>query len=187
MKAQCPGTTGREEIESWSVFGSLEFDFTDKLTVGAEFRYNEDDFEVTPAGANASVEGSFNAFLPKVTAKYKATDQLLVYANISKGNKPGTLNSADQGVPAADLEVDEETAWNFEIGIKSAWMDNRVIANAAVYHIDWDDLQLTSTRAATVNGQPRTFSILENVGKATINGIELDLAMSLTDFWDVPV
>ncbi|MDE0286747.1 MAG: TonB-dependent receptor [Gammaproteobacteria bacterium] len=181
-----PRDNGREEIESWSVFGSLEFDFTDKLTVGTEFRYNEDDFEITPAGADESAEGSFNAFLPKVFAKYQATDRLLVYANIAKGNKPGTLNT-DQGVPATDLEVDEETAWNFELGIKSAWMDNRVIANAAVYHIDWDDLQLTSTRAATVNGQPRTFSILENVGKATINGIELDLAMSLTDFWDARI
>ena len=178
---------GSEEIESWSVFGSLEFDFTEKLTVGAKFRYNEDDFDSTPAGAGATgVKGSFNAFLPKFTASYKAADNLLVYANISRGNKPGTLNR-DEGVPAADLEVDEETAWNFELGMKSAWLDNRVIANAAVYHIDWKDMQLTSTRAAVVNGQPRTFSILENVGKATINGIELDLAAQLTDFWDVRV
>ncbi len=178
---------GSEEIESWSVFGSLEFDFTEKLSVGAEFRYNEDDFDSTPAGADAdSVKGSFTAFLPKFTASYQAADNLLVYANISRGNKPGTLNR-DEGVPAADLEVDEEKAWNFELGMKSAWMDNRVVANAAVYHIDWKDMQLTSTRAAVVNGQPRTFSILENVGKATINGIELDLAAQLTDFWDVRV
>ena len=175
---------GREEIESWSVFGSMEFNFTEKLTVGAGFRYNEDDFDITPAGADASVDGSFNAFLPKVTVKYKATERLLVYANIAKGNKPGTLNS-DEGVPEADLEVDEETTWNFELGMKSAWMDNRIIANAAVYHIDWSDMQLTSTRAATVNGQPRTFSILENVGKASINGFELDLTLYPTDFWNV--
>ena len=178
---------GGQEIESWSVFGSVEFDFTEKLTVGVNLRYNEDDFDSTPAGADASsVNGSFNAFLPKFTASYKAADNLLVYANISRGNKPGSLNR-DEGVPAADLEVDEETAWNFELGMKSAWMDNRVIANAAVYHIDWKDMQLTSTRATVVNGQPRTFSILENVGKATINGIELDLAAQLTDFWDVRV
>ena len=178
---------GGQETESWSVFGSVEFDFTEKLTVGVNLRYNEDEFDSTPAGADpTSVKGSFNAFLPKFTASYKATDNMLVYANISKGNKPGTLNR-DEGVPAADLEVDEETAWNFELGMKSAWMDNRVIANAAVYHIDWSDMQLTSTRAAVVNGQPRTFSILENVGKATINGIELDLAAQLTDFWDVRV
>ena len=178
-----PRDNGREEIESWSIFGSLEFDFTDKLGIGAEFRYNEDDFDITPAGADTGVKGSFSAFLPKVTAKYQATDNLLVYANIAKGNKPGTLNS-DEGIPASELEVDEETAWNFELGMKSAWLDNRVVANAAVYHIDWKDMQLTSTRSAVVNGQPRTFSILENVGKATITGIELDLALSLTEFWD---
>lgn len=177
---------GSEEIESWSVFGSMDFDFTEKLTVGAEFRYNEDDFDIIPAGADSAVKGSFNAFLPKVSLKYKATDNLLVYANIARGNKPGSLND-QAGLPEADREVDEEKAWNFELGMKSAWMDNRVVANAAVYHIDWKDMQLTSTRAAVVNGQSRTFSILENVGKATINGIELDLAAQLTDFWDVRV
>ncbi len=175
---------GREELESWSVFGSVEADVTEKLSVGAEVRYNEDDFDITPAGADASVHGSFDAFLPKATVKYQATDGLLVYGNIAKGNKPGDLNS-DQGVPEADLLVDEETAWSFELGLKSAWMQNRVIANVAIYHIDWDDMQLTSTRAATVNGQDRTFSILENVGKASINGIEIDLSIYPTDFWNL--
>ena len=179
-----PATSlGKNEIDSWSVFGSMEFDFTDKVSIGGEFRYNSDDFEFTRPDDNTNVEGSFKAFLPKVTAKYKATDDLLVYASIAKGNKPGSLNT-DQGVPAPDLEVDEETAWNYEIGVKSTWLNNRVRANAAAYHIDWKDLQLTSTRAATVNGQARTFSILENVGKATITGIELELALSLTDFWE---
>ena len=177
---------GAEKIESWSVFGSLEFDFMENLTLGATLRYNEDDFDITPEGADESVKGSFDAFLPKFTASYKATDNLLVYANVSRGNKPGSLNS-DAGLPDADREVDEETAWNFELGMKSAWMENRVVANAAVYHIDWKDQQLTTTRVANVGGQNRTFSILENIGKSTITGIELDLAAQLTDFWDVRV
>ena len=174
---------GQEKIESWSLFGSMEFDFTDKLSLGAELRYNEDDFEITPAGSDTAATGSFNAVLPKVTVQYKATERMQVYANIAKGNKPGTLNK-DEGTPAADVEVDEETAWTFEAGIKSSWMQDRLIANVAVYHIDWRDLQLTAARAATVNDQPRTFSILQNVGAATINGVELDLAMRFNDHWD---
>ena len=177
---------GSGDLESWSVFGSLEFDFTQKLSIGAEFRYNEDDFEIIPGGADTPVTGSFSNFLPKFTAQYQPTDNFQVYANIAKGNKPGTLNS-DAGLPDADREVDEERAWNFELGMKSAWLDNRLFVNAAAYHIDWRDMQLTSTRAATVNGQARTFSILENVGKASIKGIELDINMSFTDFWDVRV
>ena len=177
---------GDEEIESWSVFGMLEFDFTEKLTVGATLRYNEDDFDITPEGEGDSVQGSFSKFLPKFTASYKATDNLLAYANISRGNKPGTLND-QAGLPDADRDVDEETAWNFELGVKSAWMENRIVTNAAVYHIDWKDQQLTTTRVANVDGQNRTFSILENIGKSSITGIELDLSARLTDFWDVRV
>ena len=177
---------GAEEIESWSVFGMLEYDFMEKLTVGATLRYNEDDFDITPEGTDDSVKGSFNAFLPKFTLSYKAADNLLAYANVSKGNKPGSLND-QAGLPDADREVDEETAWNFEFGVKSAWMDNRVVANAAVYYIDWTDQQLTTTRVANVDGQNRTFSILENIGKSDITGLELDLSAQLTDFWDVRV
>ena len=53
----------------------------------------------------------------------------------------------------------------------------------AAYRIDWEDMQLTSTRAATVNGQDRTFSILENVGESVIQGYELDVTYRLAEFW----
>ena len=178
-----PADLGREKIDSWSIFGSMEFDFTEKVAVRAEFRYNEDDFDFSRPSDNVQEKGSFSAFLPKVTAKYKATDNLMVYANIAKGNKPGTLNLYE-GVPLSDLTVDEETAWSYELGFKSAWLNNRAKFNAALYHIDWQDLQLTATRAAVVNGQPRTFPILENVGSVTITGVELEFSLSVTEFWD---
>ncbi len=180
-ETSAPSTlTEQEYIQSWSVFGSVEFDFMEKMTVGAEFRYNEDDIE--KGGGGDTIKRSFDAFLPKFTASYKANDDFMLYANISKGNKPGDVN-IQENLPDSERPVDEEDAWNFEFGIKSAWMDNRVIANAAVYHIDWSDQQLTTTRF--INNEQ--FSILENIGKSTVTGIELDLAVQLTDFWDARI
>ena len=165
-----------EEIESWSIFGSFEFDFTEKLTLGAKFRYNED--EVSNLNRQKK---TFDAFLPTFTASYEATDDILVYANIARGNKPGGHNRT-QGLPTSYHNIDESTAWNFELGMKSAWLDNRVTVNAAVYHIDWRDMHMTTTvNTPTIP----TTSILENVGKSTVNGVELDLAAELTDFWDM--
>lgn len=181
-----PRDNGSEQVTSTSVFGSIEYDVSERLTLGAEVRYNEDEFDIRPAGADQAVSGSFDAFLPKVTLGYKLSDDALVYGNIAVGNKPGDLNS-DEGLDEADRQVDEETAVSYELGLKSLWMDGRAESNIAVYHIAWEDMQLTSTRAAVVDGTPRTFSILENVGKANITGIELDLAFQLTDFWDARV
>ena len=175
---------GSDSVQSTSVFGSVEFPVSDVLTIGLEARYNEDEFESVPAGSSSAVSGSFDAFLPKLTARIQPSDNLLVYANAAKGNKPGTLNS-NEGVPAQDLLVDEENATSFEVGVKSLSMDNRVETNVALYTIDWRDMQLTSTRAAVVNGQPRTFSILENVGESSITGLELDLSVRVNDAWNV--
>ena len=175
---------GSDSVQSTSVFGSVEFPVSDVLTIGLEARYNEDEFESVPAGSSSAVSGSFDAFLPKLTARIQPSDNLLVYANAAKGNKPGTLNN-NEGVPAQDLLVNEENATSFEVGVKSLSMDNRVETNVALYTIDWRDMQLTSTRAAVVNGQPRTFSILENVGESSITGLELDLSVRVNDAWNI--
>ena len=179
-----PRDNGAESVDSTSLFGSVEFPVSDTVTLGVEARYNKDNFDVTPGGASSAVPGSFDAFLPKLTARIQPSDNLLIYANLARGNKPGTVNS-DEGLPAEDLLVDEENATSFEIGVKSLSMDNRVETNVALYQIDWQDMQLTSTRAAVVNGQPRTFSILENVGESGISGLELDLSVRVTDAWDL--
>ncbi|MYH45028.1 MAG: TonB-dependent receptor plug domain-containing protein [Gammaproteobacteria bacterium] len=173
---------GSEEVSSRSVFGAVEFRASERLVLGAEARWNEDEFDFVRAADGSSVSGSFDAFLPKLTARYEMNDNALVYFNIARGNKPGTLNR-DQGVPAGDVNVDEENALSYEFGLKSLAMNNRLETNLAVYRIDWEDMQLTSTRAATVGGQARTFSVLENIGESGIQGIELDLTFQMTDAW----
>ncbi len=169
----------QESTESWSVFGSVEFDLMEKITVGAAIRYNEDDID---KGATDTIKRSYDAILPNFTASYKATDDFMLYANIGKGNKPGDVN-VNGNLPESEILVDEETAWNFEVGVKSAWMDNRIFANVSGYYIDWTDQQLTSNRF--INNE--TFSILENIGESTVKGIELDLTAQLTDFWEMRI
>ena len=177
---------GADAIASRSVFGSLQVDVSERVTLGAELRYNEDEFDIRPEGASQWVAGSYDAVLPKLTLSYRYSDDTLIYGNIGLGNKPGTLN-ASAGVPDADRAVDEETALSYEVGVKSLWMEGRAESNIAVFHTDWEDMQVTSTRAATVEGQARTFSILENIGEAGITGLEADLSMRLTDNWDVRI
>ena len=182
-----PRDDGASEITSMSLFGSIEYDISDQMTLGAEVRYNEDEFDTTPAGGTSAVNGTFDAFLPKVTLSYKPSDDMLIYGNIAVGNKPGTLNT-DSRIPDSDRPVDEETAVSYEAGIKSLWMDGRVETNVAIYTIEWEDMQLTSTRAFDQpDGTVETTSILENVGESSINGLELDVTMSLTEYWDARI
>jgi len=173
---------GAESISSRSIFGKIEWRATDRLVLGAQARWNEDEFDFVRAGDGTNVSGSFDSFLPKLTARYHVDDNSMLYFNIARGNKPGTLNRG-RGVPVQDIGVDEEDATSYEIGLKSLLVNNRLEINLAAYSIDWKDMQLTSTRAFTVDGQSLTTSILENIGESSIRGLEADLSYRLTDFW----
>lgn len=175
---------GINKVDSMSVFGSFDWVINDAWSISAEARFNKDEFDFDPRDGSAAITGDFDAFLPKITISNNLNEDSLLYLNVAKGNKPGTLNTQN-GVPAADVLVDEETAISTEIGFKSTMMDGRLQANVALYNIDWTDLQLTTTRAATVNGQARTFSILQNVGEATINGLELGIDFAATSSWAI--
>jgi len=59
------------------------------------------------------------------------------------------------------------------MGIKTRLFDGRLRLNAAAFHYDYKDLQITST-IRTSSGD--NSSILDNIGKATVNGIDLDAA-----------
>ncbi|MEQ8736645.1 MAG: TonB-dependent receptor [Rhodospirillaceae bacterium] len=106
-----PGVT--DEVENKALFGSLAYDITEKLTVSAEFRYEEETLanggaliqEAMPTdpndpigtrqqfgGASIDVEGKFKAELPRVIVDYKMNDDTLLYASYAKGNNPGGFN-----------------------------------------------------------------------------------------------
>ena len=60
-------------------------------------------------------------------------------ASVANGYKAGGFNAAS---PPGTEVYGEEHTWNFEGGLKTTWANGRVAANAAVFHIDWDDMQL---------------------------------------------
>jgi iron complex outermembrane receptor protein len=75
----------------------------------------------------------------------------------------------------SDLTVEEEEQWTYEFGLKTAWLDGSVIANLAVFYIDWENQALTET-ADTPNssGGLTALQTLRNVGQSKITGLELE-------------
>ncbi len=178
---------GADAVTSRSVFGSVQFDLSDQLTLGAELRYNEDDIAVRPESGDTWLEESFDAVLPKLTLSYRYDDDTLIYGNVGFGNKPGAIND-DALLDEADRPVDEENAVSYEIGVKSLLMEGRAEANLAVFLTDWEDMQLTTTRVLQrPGGGTVTTSILENIGKASMTGLEADINLRLAEFWDAHI
>jgi len=83
----------------------------------------------------------------------------LIYGFVARGYKPGGFNSVVS-------EFDPETVWNYEIGWKGSFLDNRMRLQLAAFYNDFENLQFDVLEPASgTNG-------VRNVGSATIKGFE---------------
>jgi iron complex outermembrane receptor protein len=144
------------------------------VTVGARFDYESKEASLSttftpPIFPVGPVEGdeSFSNVSPQFAVAYRFQPERMVYASIARGFKAGGFNPSP---PPGSEGYDEERTWNIEGGFKTSFADGKAAANAAVFFIDWDDMQLNV---------PNPFSpgqyYISNVGGATSSGVELEL------------
>ncbi|WP_243455594.1 TonB-dependent receptor [Sphingosinicella sp. BN140058] len=174
----------------YAAFGEVTADMTSKLsfTLGTRiYRYRNSlkgffgyssgyssKTGVAACFAPASVSGSpctnldnttsDTDFIHRLNVTYKVTDDALVYATVSRGFRPGGINRRTGpgfGPYQADF-ID-----NYEAGFKTSWWNNRIRFNAAIYQLNWSDIQLSFLGA---NG----LTVIRNAGDARIRGAELD-------------
>jgi outer membrane receptor protein involved in Fe transport len=170
-------------VKNEAVFGSVAFDVTEQFTVGAEVRYFEETKDRTEIGATGLVtveqEATFRDTTPRVTLDYRLTDDLLIYGIYAQGVRPGGVNgSAGQATGRPSYEP--ETSENFELGLKSTWLDGRLRVNASAYFIDAEDVQVT--QAIPGGGAGAVTSIAVNQAKAETIGGEIEVTAALTDY-----
>jgi iron complex outermembrane receptor protein len=158
------------------VFGRATFTFNDKVDLTAGLRFDRETSDahlntfLEPAIAPANivaVDDSFSDISPQFALGYRVMPGHMAYASVARGYKAGGFNPA--ALPGSE-GYGEEHAWHVEAGVKSTLAAGKVSANAAVFFIDWDDLQLNVPNAFV----PGQFYIA-NVGGARSRGVELDI------------
>jgi outer membrane receptor protein involved in Fe transport len=130
----------------------------------------------------------------KFNTSYDFTDDLMAYFTYSEGYRFGAgnglglcsdeiLDDVANGIPVgqqqcvlpSEFDYAPDETKNYEIGIRSMWLDSRLTLNGAVYYIDWEDPQLESTTLLaslpiTINGEG-----------ASTQGVELSFDWLITD------
>ncbi len=122
-------------------------------------------------------EQTFSNVSPQVAMAYRLRPGRMVYGAVARGFKAGGFNAAS---PPGFQAYGEEQTWNLEGGVKTAWRGGAVTANAALFRIDWGDLQLNLPDPFV----PAQFYIA-NVGGAVSTGAELEVNARLRDGVDV--
>ena len=176
--------------KSWAAYGQGTYKLTDRLglTAGLRYTYEEKSFRRTQdlipgatrvpqrgaAGvrlAGIDTSGDWSSLSPKLGLDYKISDDVLAYVSASRGFKSGGFDGRAASAAAA-APYDPETAWSYEVGLKSTLFDRRLVANVAAFWNDYTDLQLSSFTANATGGFQALFT---NAGAATIRGIEVEL------------
>jgi iron complex outermembrane receptor protein len=176
---------GDIETTSWAGFAQLDYDLGKTsldvpLTITVGLRYTKDKKHVVdflnyhiPDYAftlfqDKDVDPSWNEWTGKVGLAYQATENVLLFANVSRGYLAGgELVGNFPGI------YDPETVMNYEFGVKSTLADGRVILNATAYRTAIKDMQ--------VFVQDITGSRIDNAGEATVTGLELEGVFYVTD------
>ncbi|MCO7187226.1 MULTISPECIES: TonB-dependent receptor [unclassified Pseudoalteromonas] len=196
----------RSEITEQALFGEVGYQVSDKLTItlGARFYEYEvkaasavdfplantlysgakpDDITLDFKDSNADDDGN----LFKFNANYQFTDSVMAYITVSEGLRIGGSNGLDPcpdplpdkqlgcGMPD-EMLYEADTTTNYEVGLKSTWLKNRLHFNAALFNVDWDNAQISG---ATVIGQlPYT----SNAGSANAKGVEISTRAIVNDY-----
>lgn len=184
----------------YSAFADLTFDVSDKLELSAGVRYLYEERASTytavqpgsqifaslgvrgvsllgavdTGGQVFRVSDNFDAWLPRFNALYRVTDDVNVYATISKGRRSPVLNLSATARPTGAVAnftlVPEEKIWNYEGGIKASF--GGFTGSIGAFYQDYSNFQ-----TSFFNQQGQTVPV--NAGNAGNFGVEVEGALRI--------
>ena len=138
-------------------FVDITWHVTDRfnIQVGGRESQNKQSYSETDSGSFASlfyggasmvvfpeVATKDNSFTYLVTPQFKLSPDLMVYARLASGYRPGGPNSEATvfGLPAT---YSPDKTQNYEIGVKGDAWTQKLTFDASLYRINWKNIQLT--------------------------------------------
>ena len=155
---------------------------------GALFGGGNETLQKVPTTASVNDTGAQVKVTPKFELQWMLDPNKMLYVLAAEGYRraqPNTdygkslLNPNDPVIIPQVTQGDE--LWNYEIGAKTLWLDDRLLANVAGYYIDWSPMQVPLTRASDSN------PYVGLVGGSRSIGVEVEVEARITREFDVGV
>jgi iron complex outermembrane receptor protein len=179
--------------EALAAFGQVNADLGDAFELSLALRYDEEkrQQDVSPLQFPAGQPGArndetFDMWQPKVTLRYRPTDQHNLYATWGRGFRSGQFNqngiadvAASVGLTGITDVVDQEETESFEVGYKGLFLDDRLRLVAAAFSTKVEGQQFFSFIGA-VSAQ-----ILTSIDEVQLYGGELELSYRVNQYLDL--
>jgi iron complex outermembrane receptor protein len=158
-----------------AAFGDVTWEFSDQFEVAAGIRSARDtqaytNFPAGPLGRQLSFAGQGANTVTDWMAntRYRIVPSVMLYGRVSTGSQPNALLAPPTGTAASDKG---ETATNYEVGVKSEFLDRRALIDLTLYYLD-------RHRILTAILNSGVFNATANGGAATAKGLELTSSCS---------
>lgn len=165
----------KENRAYYNAFLETDYAISNKTTLSIGFNLNQtwyqldDNFTVSESNPDQSGDFSFKTILsPKFRLSHVILENLSVFTSISHGFSPISLNETLLPDGQINTSLNPETGWNYEIGSRGEFLNNRLQFNVALYRLNIKNL-LVARRTA----EDQFVGI--NAGKTQHDGLELEL------------
>ena len=162
-----------ESYTEYAGFGDLTVHFTDRfdVQVGGRESHNTQDYAENGNGLlfgpmAVTANSNDSSFTYLLTPRFKISPDLMVYARIASGYRPGGPNNVVPGLQVP-LTFEPDTTRNYEIGAKGNVFGEALSFDLSVYHIDWNNIQISEE----FNGS----GFVGNGGRAKSQGAEFSV------------
>jgi iron complex outermembrane receptor protein len=172
-------------IHGFAEFTEWTYKITDQLSLTAGVRYNRDSVEVegfepaqpipvlccvpstsvTPNGAGPVLgvsKGVYTDTAPRFSLQYQWTPEIMTYATFAEGFSAGGGTQTPTGVQS----YSPEKLQNYEVGLRSDWLDHTLRFNASLFYSHYTDVQATDNVGF--------FNETINAGIGTAKGAEIE-------------
>ncbi|MGH1427159.1 MAG: TonB-dependent receptor [Arenicella sp.] len=158
-------------------FGQVEYQLSPKLDVGVGLRVERTEQEGQQSIQSMRFNGQYVAdideteVLPKLTLAYAVSDVKRIYFSAAKGYLPGGYNYNSAG-SFETFTYAPEYSTNYEIGLKSSFLNDRIKSNVAAFYTQVEDKQV-------VDVVPGGLQRISNAAEAEVKGVEWSLDASI--------
>ena len=167
-----------DRFSEYAAFTDVTIHFTNQfdVQVGGRASHNHQNYDQssigpyngTPAAQiSPQADSGQTAFTYLVAPRYRISPDLVVYARLASGYRPGGPNE-NVGIAGVPSSYRADTTENYEIGVKAEALDHRISVTTSLYYIDWHDIQLSLY-------SPNGFNYYDNGSGAKSEGVELSV------------
>ncbi|WAL61995.1 TonB-dependent siderophore receptor [Thermocoleostomius sinensis] len=157
--------------DNLGIFVQDQIAFTDNLKLLIGGRFDIFGYRALDLTTNSTTEDTVERFTPRVGIVYQPIEPLSLYASYSQAFSPNLFD-----VTADGSVLNPEISEQFEIGIRGEFLNDRLIANLAVFEI-------TKQNVAAPDPDNPDFSLA--VGEIRSRGIEFDIAGEIFAGWNI--